>query len=117
MVFIAPYSSKQHGKEPLHTILFAALSLSLPYAEKVNAQVYINDGVDGGCQRIVDNGSASGVERTIATQCSEDPWAVTGYARFFGPPGATVDQGTHQEVLRWVGFCMSIRVNSVLMTF
>ncbi len=47
MVFIAPHSSKQHGKEPLHTILFAALSLSLPYAEKVNAQVYINDGMDG----------------------------------------------------------------------
>ncbi len=99
MVFIAPHSSKQHGKEPLHTILFAALSLSLPYAEKVNAQVYINDGTDGGCQRIVDNGSASGVERTVATQCSEDPWAVTGYARFFGPPGATVDQGNASRSL------------------
>ncbi|WGZ35763.1 YadA-like family protein [Xylella fastidiosa subsp. pauca] len=92
MVFIAPYSSKPHGKEPLHTILFTALALSLPYAEKASAQVYINDGVDGECQRIVDYGSSS-IEAKKVIQCNEDPWNLTGYARFFGASGAAGDQG------------------------
>lgn len=116
MVFIAPYSSKQHGKEPLHTILFAALSLSLPYAEKSSAQVYINDGVDGECQRIVDYGSSS-IEAKKVIQCNEDPWTVTGYARFFGASGAAGDQGAHQGILRLVGLCMSMRVNLVSVMF
>lgn len=98
MVFIAPHSSKQHGKEPLHTILFAALSLSLPYAEEARAQLYINDGIDGQCQRIVDFGNTT-IESKTSPLCNEDPWTVTGYARFFGAPGATADQGNASRSL------------------
>ncbi len=39
------------------------------------------------------------LRRTVATQCNEDPWAVTGYARFFGAPGAIVDQGNASRSL------------------
>lgn len=92
MAVIARYSAKEHVKGPLRSILFTALTLAIPYAEKATAQVYINDGLDGACQRIVDTGGSS-IEAKVSSQCNEDPWNVTLYTRFFGSSTAAGDQG------------------------
>ncbi|HHW4685016.1 MAG TPA: hypothetical protein ACQGQG_06810, partial [Xylella sp.] len=83
---------KEHGKGHLRSILFTALTLSIPYTEKASAQLFINDGADASCQRILDKGGSTIESVPSSAKCNEDPWTVTGYARFFGPAGVGSEQ-------------------------